>query len=113
MPQLQKSNIQELTCPSPDPKDPIKVTIDLAPYGGLAEDILDPVTQTVRVSSGPIAAAILDWNLIDDAGKKEAITSANVRRLPKEALEFLANKLFGEFQVAVEAKPVGPDEKKD
>lgn len=113
MPQLQKSNIQELVCPSPDPEDPIKVTIDLTPYGGLAEDILDPTTQTVRVSSGPLAGAILDWNLVDDAGKTEAITPSNVRKLPKEALEFLANKLFGEFNLAVETKPVGADEKKD
>lgn len=113
MPQLQKSNIQELTCPSPDPKDPIVVTMDLTPYGGLAEDIVDVETQAVRVSTGPLANAILDWNLVDDAGKKEPITSANLRRLPKETLDFLANKLFGEFNMVIEAKPVGSDEKKD
>ncbi|MCA4995102.1 hypothetical protein HWD35_10300 [Tsukamurella tyrosinosolvens] len=110
MPQLLNSNIVELTCPSPDPDDPIVVTMDLTPYGGIYEDVYD--NRNVRIASGPLAAAILDWNLTDAGGEPEPITAENIRRLPQVTLQFLATKLFDTLDIAVEAKPVSAEEKK-
>ena len=110
MPQLLNSNIVELTCPSPDPDDPVKVTMDLTPYGGIYEDVYD--NRNVRIASGPLSKAILVWNITSADGDVEPITPENIRRLPQVTLQFLANKLFDTLDIAVEARSVSADEKK-
>lgn len=106
MPKLLSANVKELELPSGDPNDPIVVKLDATAYGGIMEDAIDPVTQEIRVTSGPIAKALITWNLTDESGQPAEINADNVRRLPPEALRMLAEELFSQLSVAIELNPV-------
>lgn len=111
MPQLSQSNIEELTLPT-NPDDPIKVTVDTAVTGGMAEDVIGEDGKISKPISAIITNAIKSWNVTDADGNPEPVTQESVRRMEPDDFMFLGNKILDKLNVAIEAKAVSTAEKK-